>query len=124
VLKNLFPQPNLFFLTFCFIIVLVFFSFNTLSAQITPTISRAEVAQPISKISTEFTRTEIELKEGEVITNVLKVYNNTLSDIQFILSVTKPKNWTTLDNQDKVYTATPRDTIYIPVVLIPFKLNI
>jgi hypothetical protein len=124
VLKNLSPQPNLFFLTFCLFIVLGFFSFNTLTAQITPTISRAEVAQPISKIFTEFTKSEIELKEGEVITNVLKVYNNTLSKIQFTLSVTKPKDWTTLDNRDKVYTAVPRDTIFIPIILIPFKLNI
>jgi hypothetical protein len=118
------PQNKHIFLTFCLTIVLGFFSFTQLSAQVTPTIAKANTAQPISKISTEFSRTEIELKEGEVITNVLKVYNNTLSNIQFILSVTKPKNWTTLDNQDKVYTATPRDTIYIPVVLIPFKLNI
>ncbi len=124
MLKTLSTNFNQLLLTYCLFFVLGFFSFNNLYSQITPTISKADVAQPISKISTSFSKTEIELKEGEVITNVLKVYNNTLSKIQFNLSVTKPKNWSTLDNENKIYTAIPRDTLYIPVVLIPFKLNV
>jgi len=105
------------------LIILVFIPFITFG-QIKEFKNRSANPNTVSKITTEFSKTEIELKEGEIITNVLKVYNNTISNIEFTLEVTKPKNWTTLNSKDRIFKAKPRDTLYVPVVLIPYKLNI
>lgn len=102
------------------IFLLGLFSFINVSAQVITTIQKTEV---INTIVTKMAKTEVELKEGEIISNVLKVYNNSLINKKFKLNITKPNYWTSLENSNKIYTAIPRDTLYIPIILIPYKLS-
>lgn len=101
-------------------IFLGLFSFINGFAQVITTVKKTE---PINTIVTKMSKTEMELKEGEVISNVLKVYNNSLMNKTFKLNITKPNYWTALENSNKIYTAIPRDTLYIPIILIPYKLS-
>lgn len=71
---------------------------------------------------TDFNQSEINLKKGEIISNVLKVYNNSSEVIEFNLDIVFPGSWIQLTDKEKTYSASPRDTLFIPVILIPNKL--
>ncbi|MCF6212526.1 MAG: hypothetical protein L3J45_00710 [Flavobacteriaceae bacterium] len=103
--------------------MLSFFSSQKTIAQESPFKLGVVSIAPIEKIYTHLIKKEMALKEGEIISNVLKVYNNSLVPIEFKLDITKPKYWSSLDEQNKIYTATPRDTLIIPIILVPYKLN-
>ncbi|MBE7441026.1 MAG: hypothetical protein HS119_01040 [Flavobacteriales bacterium] len=71
---------------------------------------------------TGFNSKNIELKQGEIISNVLKVYNNSRENIKFTLDLIYPGSWQQLNDASTEYEAIVGDTIYIPIVLIPNKL--
>jgi hypothetical protein len=75
-----------------------------------------------SSIFTGFNFAEIELKKGEIISNLLKVYNNTSETIKFSLDILHPGTWVYLTKSDDLYEVPPSDTLFIPVILIPDKL--
>ncbi len=74
------------------------------------------------KILTGFNYAEIELKQGEIISNVLKVYNNSNENIKFTLDVLSPGSWTQLTGNDSQYEVLVGDTLFIPIILVPTKL--
>lgn len=71
---------------------------------------------------TGFNYKNIELKQGEIITNVLKVYNNSRENIKFNVDLIYPGSWQQLNDASTEYEAIVGDTIYIPIILIPNKL--
>ncbi len=71
---------------------------------------------------TGFNISEIELKTGEIISNVLKVYNNTSKTINFKIDLIYPGSWNFLTESDESRTLPPNDTAFIPIILIPDKL--
>lgn len=75
-----------------------------------------------SPVFTGFNYQEIELKKGDIISNLFKVYNNTSESIKFTLDILHPGTWKYLTKKDGLYEVAPNDTIFIPVILIPDKL--
>lgn len=71
---------------------------------------------------TGFNFSEIELKSGEIISNVLKVYNNSPETINFKLDLIYPGSWEYLTESEENFELASKDTAFIPVVLIPNKL--
>jgi hypothetical protein len=71
---------------------------------------------------TGFNYSEIELKTGEIISNVLKVYNNTQDTLFFKIDLIYPGSWNFLTKSEENYKLSPNDTAFIPIVLIPNKL--
>lgn len=69
-----------------------------------------------------FNFSEIELKTSDIVSNVLKIYNNTNETIKFKVDLIYPGDWDYLTQSDEFYELSTRDTAYIPVVLIPNKL--
>lgn len=75
------------------------------------------------KVRTRFNKPEIEIKKTGLISNVIKVINNSNENLNFTLDVLLPKGWTNIVGNDKVYNVSIKDTIPIPVLLIPSKLK-
>ena len=73
-------------------------------------------------ISTKFTRPSFELKKGRIVSNVLKVVNHSQRDIKFTVDALFPGGWTRIDDANKLYTAQPRDTAIVPILISPTKL--
>jgi len=74
------------------------------------------------KVLTLFNYSTIELKQGEIISNVLKVYNKSDDSLKFSLDILAPGSWHLLTNKDEIYNVASSDTIFIPIILIPNKL--
>lgn len=74
------------------------------------------------KLLTGFSKKDIELKSGEIISNVLKVYNNSRDLIKFTLDLNYPGSWTQIIAPETTYVIAAGDTLFVPVILIPNKL--
>ena len=73
-------------------------------------------------MSTKFSKPIEELKKGQVISNVLKVINHDEKAISFKIDVLFPANWTSIGDATRLYTANPKDTIIVPIIILPTKL--
>jgi len=71
---------------------------------------------------TKFTKPVINLKQGEIISNVLKVINLSNKDIRFATDILYPAGWVRIDDPDKIYTAKAKDTTIVPIIISPTKL--
>ncbi|NJB82300.1 hypothetical protein [Wenyingzhuangia aestuarii] len=75
-----------------------------------------------SDIGTRLKKEIINVKNGEIVTNVLQIYNRTsLAPIKFRLELLTPKGWTPLVNPKDIHRVLIQDTISIPIVYIPSK---
>lgn len=74
------------------------------------------------KLLTGYNKKSIELKTGEIISNVLKVYNNTNEVQKFTLDLIHPGSWQNLATSNVPYEVKSRDTLFIPIILVPNKL--
>jgi hypothetical protein len=71
------------------------------------------------KITTaEFLFPEVEYEEMAVISNVLKVKNNSDKNCVFTLHLSFPSGWKTINDSKKEYTLIPNDSVFIPVRLL------
>ena len=75
-----------------------------------------------ASLSTKFSKPIEELKKGQVISNVLKVINHDEKAISFKIDVLFPANWTSIGDATRLYTANPKDTIIVPIIILPTKL--
>jgi len=75
------------------------------------------------KVRSRFNKPEIEIKKTGLISNVIKVINNSSENLNFRLDVLLPSGWTNIIENDKVYNIAIKDTLPIPVLLIPSKLK-
>jgi hypothetical protein len=73
-------------------------------------------------ILSKFVRSEINLKEGQIISNVLKVINVGKEQITFTTDLLIPGGWTRIDNANKKFIAKQNDTIIVPIIISPTKL--
>jgi hypothetical protein len=74
----------------------------------------------------EFIKKDVELKKGEIVSNVLRVVNASDKTVSFYIDISHPLKWKTLTNTTKLYETKPGDTLFIPVRVIPateFKGN-
>lgn len=67
----------------------------------------------------EFTKASIELSDGELISNVLKIINTGNKEQTFYLDINYPANWRGFNKYDKAHIVAARDTLFIPVRMIP-----
>lgn len=73
-------------------------------------------------LGTRVLKKNINIKKGEIVTNVLQIFNNNPSAaITFSLDILIPKGWTPIINPRDIYRVTPKDTVSVPIILIPAK---
>lgn len=69
-------------------------------------------------ISADFTFPEVIYEEMAVISNVLKVSNNSKKEYEFTVNMSVPSGWKTLNNSEKKYKIAPNDSVFIAVRLL------
>jgi len=117
---------NTYFKTLLFLIIVSFnlTSYSQKKEEIkSDTIPNLFKGTTTDKVRTRFNKPEIELKKGSLVSNVLMVVNNGKENINFTLDVLLPNNWNSIIAYDKIYNLSVKDTLVIPVLLIPSKLN-
>ena len=73
-------------------------------------------------LGTKILKKNINIKKGEIVTNVLQLFNNSASEsIAFSLEILTPKGWIPIINPREIHRVTPKDTISVPIILIPAK---
>ncbi len=78
------------------------------------------------KFFAEFLQKDIELKKGEIVSNVLRVVNKEDKAVSFFVDINGPSKWKAIIKPGMLYEIKPGDTLYIPVRVIPtaeFKGN-
>ena len=102
---------KLYKVTLClYSLVFIIISFTPISAQ-------------GEKISTTIIKEICLFKTGESVSNILKVVNNdSLSTFNLKLSVAHPENWRFLGDKLKVYSLPPKDSLFLPIRIIPIGL--
>ena len=70
----------------------------------------------------KFVRGEIELKDGQIVSNVLKVVNIGRQPITFTTELLIPAAWTRIDDENKKFIAKQNDTVIVPIIISPTKL--
>ena len=86
---------------------------------VTPT----EAPKPKAPVELLFSEKDKELKEGEIISNMARVNNNSDQAITFYLELDYPKDWKNISKTDKEYTLNPGDSVFIPIRLVPKSLS-
>jgi hypothetical protein len=74
-----------------------------------------------NKVNAFFINEMLELKKGEVISNVLTIINNTSEEQIFMLDILFPAGWMNLTD-NKAYKLQPEEKIFVPVILIPKQM--
>ena len=74
-----------------------------------------------NKILTRFNKINIEIEKGEIISNILKVFNNSDDTLRFTIEFLRPGDWKSIDFDDQ-YTLAPGDTLFAPIIIVPSKL--
>lgn len=75
------------------------------------------------KVKTKFNKPEIELKKSGLVSNVLKIINTSSNNLNFTVDVLLPAQWSTILDPNKIYSLAVHDTIVVPVLLVPSKVN-
>ena len=70
----------------------------------------------------KFVKPIIDLKQGQIVSNVLKVVNLGRPTITFSTDLLIPGGWTRIDDENKRYVAKQYDTIIVPIIISPTKL--
>jgi len=72
-----------------------------------------------NSINTEFVTKEIKLQQGEIVTNVLKITNNTSNKSKFRATLDFPNGWKSLFHSNIFYELDAGDSIFLPVRIMP-----
>jgi len=74
------------------------------------------------QVSTKFSKPTEELKKGQIISNVLKVINHADIPLNFSVDAIFPGGWKRIGSKNKIHTAKPKDTVFVPIIILPTKL--
>ena len=74
------------------------------------------------QVSTKFSKPTQELKKGQIVSNVLKIVNHDNTSLNFSIDAVFPVGWNRIDSKNKIHTAKPKDTVFIPIIILPTKL--
>ena len=95
-------------------VILCLYSLVIMLISFTPINAQGE------KISSSIIKETCLFTTGEGVSNILKVINNdSLSTLLFTLSVAHPENWRFLGDKLKVYSLPPKDSLFLPIRIIP-----
>lgn len=80
----------------------------------------AQTTSGLSKkiLTANFLFPEVEYTEIAVLSNVLRVKNNTGKKVTFTITISHPTGWRTLNKSEKEYTLAPDDSLFMPVRLL------
>jgi hypothetical protein len=76
-----------------------------------------------STLSLKFNEDDLYFIRGDMITNVLRVKNNSEGQVNFYIDLSVPDDWKTFNKSNKLYIVNPGDSIFIPVRIIPLELS-
>lgn len=76
-----------------------------------------------STLTTKFANDDLFFNKGEIISNVLKIRNNSSGIVKFTVDLSVPDDWKTFNKSNKLYTLSSGDSIFIPVRIIPIELS-
>lgn len=118
-------QTKLFFLVLFTLLVPLFSNSQIIPATSTDTVISTPVSPKpsvakasLKPISATFLFSDLEYEEMAVISNVLKVKNNSSKEYIFTINLSLPTGWRTLNNSEKKYTLSPNDSVFIPIRLL------
>ena len=74
------------------------------------------------QVSAKFSKPTQELKKGQIVSNVLKIVNHDNTSLNFSIDAVFPVGWNRIDSKNKIHTAKPKDTVFIPIIILPTKL--
>lgn len=100
----------------------LFYAQNTGSEEDAPT-ENVFKGTTNDKVRTRFKHPEFELEKNGLISNVLSVINNSRENLNFTVDVLIPGSWQSLMPYDKVYNVAIKDTVSIPIFIVPSKLK-
>ena len=76
------------------------------------------------EVSTKFSKPTEELKKGQIISNVLKIINHADIPLNFSVDAIFPGGWKRIGSKNQIHTAKPKDTVFVPIIILPTKLVI
>lgn len=82
-----------------------------------------ETPKPNAPVELIFISQDIELKDGEIISNMARINNNSNEAISFYLELDYPKDWKNLSKTSSEYALNPGDSVFIPIRLVPKSLS-
>jgi len=62
---------------------------------------------------------EVEIEKGQIISNVLVIVNTDSTSANFYVTLNYPPLWKSLHSGDRLYTLAGKDTLYVPLRIIP-----
>ena len=74
------------------------------------------------QVSTKFSKPTEELKKGQIISNVLKIINHADIPLNFSVDAIFPGGWKRIGSKNQIHTAKPKDTVFVPIIILPTKL--
>ena len=74
------------------------------------------------EVSTKFSKPTEELKKGQIISNVLKIINHADIPLNFSIDAIFPGGWKRIGSKNQIHTAKPKDTVFVPIIILPTKL--
>ena len=74
------------------------------------------------QVSTKFSKPTEELKKGQIVSNVLKIINHADIPLNFSVDAIFPGGWNRIDSKNKIHVAKPKDTVFVPIIILPTKL--
>ena len=74
------------------------------------------------QVSTKFSKPTEELKKGQIISNVLKIINHADIPLNFSVYAIFPGGWKRIGSKNQIHTAKPKDTVFVPIIILPTKL--
>lgn len=74
-----------------------------------------------NQVNAFFSNENMELKKGEIISNVLTVINKTAEEQIFMVDILFPAGWMNLTD-NKAYKLQPEEKLFIPIILVPQKM--
>ncbi len=87
------------------------------------TISQNALPIKTNNLQFSFKKDLVEFSKGEMVSNVLTIYNNKNTEIKFYTDISIPTNWSVLTQKNKLYTIAPGDSMFIPIHILP-KINL
>ena len=119
-------KPAISFLKFfTWLVVLVFLVVSKKGVSQNNTTSKNLDTIPFiryGQVSTKFSKPTEELKKGQIISNVLKVINHADIPLNFSVDAIFPGGWKRIGSKNKIHIAKPKDTVFVPIIILPTKL--
>jgi len=110
-------------LNIIFLFGLNYFSLISLAQDTLPLPSNFQPVINSNNLQFSFKKTLVEFSKGEMISNVLAIYNNKNIEIKFYADISIPTKWSALTQKNKLYTLAPGDSTFIPIHILP-KINL